>query len=152
VVAGRDAPRFAEHAAGHERRVEAQLFAEAEVPADPDGSRAEVLVVVSDLEMERAMIGEHGWLAVVDVLGREIRVDARADLPSALFFRSLRGGGVGVFLRGEREWRRQQDPENEAREAGHPPSAIVITTSTTPMATMTKPVRHGRYPEYRASS
>ena len=33
---------------------------------------------------------------------------------------------------------------------GHPPSAIVIPTSTTPSSTRLRPVRHGRSPAYRA--
>src|SRR5262249_40660513 len=132
-------------------RVDAQLVAESEVPADPGRSGFQRLVVVAGLQVQCSAVGNDRRLDIVMFLGREVAEDAGAELPGRRALGMLRGSSLGGLLRGE-----DAGGEDECGGGGepsgraHPPSAIVRATSTMPRATIARPVRHGRNPENTA--
>src|SRR5262249_25606419 len=105
--------------------------------------------VVAAFQVKRAVIGLDGRLRVVTILGRKEAVHARLDFPAG--FLRLGRRRAGLLLRPRRRRRQRQQRRQDQVSGLHPPSAIVKATSAAPIATMTRPVSHGRNPEAFAS-
>src|SRR5215472_11846583 len=82
-----DSGGSSENAADHRGKVQYQLFAGAEVIAEPDRSSSQVLIVVASLEMKPPVVSGYDRVDIAVLIGRNVAVDGDGECPRNLGWR-----------------------------------------------------------------